>query len=81
MKFFEKNFKKMPKRQKYLNINEKLKLLRIAWQLFIKYHNFHQSSKQDRKISKTEVTLTKKAKVSFFSFDLQFYMTMPLRGR
>jgi len=34
-----------------------------------------------KKIPKTEVTMTKKAKVSyFFSFDLHFCMTMPLRG-
>ena len=34
-----------------------------------------------KKIPKTEVTMTKKAKVSsFFLFDLHFCMTMPLRG-
>ena len=60
-------------------------MFRILWQLFRNYHKVHESSKQDKKYQKTpktEVTMTKKAKVtsSFFSTGDQLCFKVVMLG-
>ena len=62
---------------------KKFKLFKILKQLLKIRLIFIKAQKKTVKYQrnpKTEITMTEKAKVSLFFFDLQFYMTMPLRG-